>query len=530
MRFVRHIRLILVALLLPVNVYAQIQECDRLAASPFDPQKQSPGLGYSQLNASLAVPACKRATEESPQTARLWFQYGRALEKANRLPDAIYAYQEAVKLKSGAAHNNIGELYRDGKGFQKDLNKAEEYFVLAANLNSPEGKSNLSTLQAQLKKVGTPTQASTPSTQSTQTNVPAGGSTSTSPSFDCRKATTTVEKLICTNPELSKLDVSLAETYKEAVSKAPSIRDDQRSWNVEKNKCTNTDCLKTAYEDRISQLVNLIVRHDRAALRQDQASANTSNESGDKSGLDFLFKQGGYWVEEKPPGQSCDAALAQETLALVFKRYNASQTEILMRIGGQHSFKNDPSVAARLNLTINVPTQYVVIGNSPKTKIKVITGYPNGAIIEELFDLSPRDNTLVKYGVGSCSSCDQAQLRVHQSFSGPEVMHWCSGNIGGVSQTQPQTNARPSTPSVSNNQSQGYDGSQPLKCGSNVNCDSQSEVVRKMQQRWYAFSKDTHYGKSCLTAIERVRGWNPAVYGSGNPNFVQPQIDTCNLK
>lgn len=283
MRFVRHIRLILVALLLPVNVYAQIQECDRLAASPFDPQKQSPGLGYSQLNASLAVPACKRATEESPQTARLWFQYGRALEKANRLPAAIYAYQEAVKLKSGAAHNNIGELYRDGKGFQKDLNKAEEYFVLAANLNSPEGKSNLSTLQAQLKKVGTPTQASTPSTQSTQTNVPAGGSTSTSPSFDCRKATTTVEKLICTNPELSKLDVGLAEMYKEAVSKAPSIRDDQRSWNVEKNKCTDTDCLKATYEDRISELTNFIVRHDRAALRQDQASANTSSVSNERT-------------------------------------------------------------------------------------------------------------------------------------------------------------------------------------------------------------------------------------------------------
>jgi hypothetical protein len=77
------------------------------------------------------------------------------LEKANRLPDAIYAYQEAAKLKSGVAHNNIGELYRDGKGFQKDLKKAEEYFTLAANLNSPEGQTNLSTLQSQQKKGGT---------------------------------------------------------------------------------------------------------------------------------------------------------------------------------------------------------------------------------------------------------------------------------------------------------------------------------------------------------------------------------------
>ena len=157
MKSLPYISVVLAALALPVNVFAQIQDCDRLAASPLDPQKQTPGLSYSQLNANLAIPACKKATEENPQLARLWFQYGRALEKGNRLPDAIYAYQEAAKLKSGAAHNNLGELYRDGKGFQKDLIKAEEYFALAASLNSPEGKSNLSALQAQQKKVGSAT-------------------------------------------------------------------------------------------------------------------------------------------------------------------------------------------------------------------------------------------------------------------------------------------------------------------------------------------------------------------------------------
>jgi tetratricopeptide (TPR) repeat protein len=264
MRFVRHIQLILVALLLPVNVYAQVQECDRLAASPFDPQKQTTGLSFDKINPNLAIPACKKATEDNPQVARLWFQYGRALEKANRLPDAIYAYQAAAKLKSGAAYNNIGELYRDGKGFQKDLNKAAEYFTLAANLNSIEGKNNL----LALGRIGVPPQAIS---SASQTTASAPNATGNSPSFDCRKATTTVEKLVCNSPELSKLDVSLAEMYKEAVSKAPSIRDDQRSWNGEKNKCSDVECLKTAYEDRISQLVNLIVRHDRAALRQDQA-------------------------------------------------------------------------------------------------------------------------------------------------------------------------------------------------------------------------------------------------------------------
>jgi tetratricopeptide (TPR) repeat protein len=143
----------MVLMVLSASALAQVSDCDRLAAAPLDPQKQAPGVAYNRLNASLAVPACKKATEESPQLARVWFQYGRALEKANQLPDAIAAYQEAARLKSGAALNNIGELYRDGKGFQKDLKKAEQYFNQAAALNSPEGESNLMALQAQLEKL-----------------------------------------------------------------------------------------------------------------------------------------------------------------------------------------------------------------------------------------------------------------------------------------------------------------------------------------------------------------------------------------
>jgi len=128
-------------------IFAQEASCDQLAASPLDPQKITPGVSYEKLNAAQAVSACKLAVEANPRAGRLWFQYGRALEKANRLPDAITAYQEAAKLNSGAAYNNLGEMYRDGKGFQKDPKKAEEYFSKSAELSSPEGRSNLAGLQ-----------------------------------------------------------------------------------------------------------------------------------------------------------------------------------------------------------------------------------------------------------------------------------------------------------------------------------------------------------------------------------------------
>ena len=99
------------------TLFAQEMNCDFLAASPLDPQKTTTGISYEKLNAAQAVPACKQAIEINPRVGRLWFQYGRALEKANRIPDAITAYQEAAKLNSGAANNNIGETYRiDGLG------------------------------------------------------------------------------------------------------------------------------------------------------------------------------------------------------------------------------------------------------------------------------------------------------------------------------------------------------------------------------------------------------------------------------
>lgn len=431
--------------------------------------------------------------------------------------------QNIIQLTATSPNTFTGQqVYTDGKFYKVNAKLQPDgrlYF---------EGEKNAKWV---MDRVGASPQVNTPSNQSTQPSTSAASAASTSPSFDCGKATSTAEKLICNNPELSKLDASLAETYKEAVSKDRSIRDDQRAWNTEKNNCADADCLKSAYEDRISDLTNFIVRYDRAALNQGQTNANTSTAGGVKSSLDFLFKQGGYWVDgESNAGQSCNTILAQENFGTAFKRYSANQTEILIRIGGQHPSRNDPSVASQINRNINVPSQYLVIQESPNPRIKVSSRAPNGATIEEFLEISSSNNTVVKYGVGECSGCDQAQLRARQNFSEPKVMQWCSGNIVGATQTQSQTNARPSTPSVSNNQSQGYDGSQPLKCGSNVNCDSQSEVVRKMQQRWYAFSKDTPHGKYCLNAIERVRGWSPAVYGSGNPNFVQPQIDSCNIK
>lgn len=77
-------------------------------------------------------------------------------------------------------------------------------------------------------------------------------------SFDCRKAKTEVEKLICSNEELSKLDESLNEAYLRTLHRT-DIRQEtiksQRQWlEYERNACQDVVCIKNAYETRIREL------------------------------------------------------------------------------------------------------------------------------------------------------------------------------------------------------------------------------------------------------------------------------------
>lgn len=77
-------------------------------------------------------------------------------------------------------------------------------------------------------------------------------------SFDCGKATTSVEKLICSSPELRIADIQLYEFYMRAIrqSKTPNqIRSQQRQWlNNIRSKNKSTPSLIIAYQERITQL------------------------------------------------------------------------------------------------------------------------------------------------------------------------------------------------------------------------------------------------------------------------------------
>ena len=84
-------------------------------------------------------------------------------------------------------------------------------------------------------------------------------------SFDCRKATTLIEKYICSDQQLSDLDDLLMLAYKKAMSNSVSpeqVKAQQISWlkNV-RNACQTPECLKQVYSDRINVLVSSITEN-----------------------------------------------------------------------------------------------------------------------------------------------------------------------------------------------------------------------------------------------------------------------------
>lgn len=77
-------------------------------------------------------------------------------------------------------------------------------------------------------------------------------------SFDCAKAKTKIDKLVCGDPKLSDLDDKLSALYKKVLELSPvpeDSKEQQREWvKGSRNTCKDAACLEKAYASRISEL------------------------------------------------------------------------------------------------------------------------------------------------------------------------------------------------------------------------------------------------------------------------------------
>ena len=84
-----------------------------------------------------------------------------------------------------------------------------------------------------------------------------------SPSFDCAKASSDVEKLICNDAELAELDNNLASLYSTVLKNTPAseqktLKAEQRGWVKGRDECWKSDalrgCVASEYRSRIAEL------------------------------------------------------------------------------------------------------------------------------------------------------------------------------------------------------------------------------------------------------------------------------------
>ncbi|WP_156424749.1 lysozyme inhibitor LprI family protein [Novosphingobium fuchskuhlense] len=106
---------------------------------------------------------------------------------------------------------------------------------------------------------------------------PAHAGPITSPSFDCSKASTPQERLVCGDDELARLDVAMMQAFRMARDSAPDrqvVIDGQRVWLRNSFRtCSDKACLTSAYRSRIAQLRGVA----QASPPQSSAPAPSSN-------------------------------------------------------------------------------------------------------------------------------------------------------------------------------------------------------------------------------------------------------------
>lgn len=100
-------------------------------------------------------------------------------------------------------------------------------------------------------------------------------------SFNCTKASTFVEREICANPTLSRLDDALNADFQHMLNdfsnypvehppEHEQLMATQRAWLKTRNRCTTTQCLIDSYRKRIDVLcgqIDVPAKSDREKCR-----------------------------------------------------------------------------------------------------------------------------------------------------------------------------------------------------------------------------------------------------------------------
>jgi len=233
-------------------------------------------------------------------------------------------------------------------------------------------------------------------------------------SFDCTKASSPTEKMICQNPKISKLDDRLSEVYKEVRNIDASVVDEQRAWLKEARACKDEKCLENAYGIRVEALENRL-----AKLEQTKNQGTPQAEKN--KGLNTLFASGGYWVEDEKINKSnlsCRGLIGLPNATAVLKKYEPSMMTILFTL---------PQGVKDIRVPINF--ENVKVSGNVVTFDKYDKP-SNGALLGGTYQLDLSQQALRLLRQHTCQNCDEAQMIMHKkNLNGsPKISYWCVGN------------------------------------------------------------------------------------------------------
>ncbi|CAD0313959.1 lysozyme inhibitor LprI family protein [Xanthomonas hortorum] len=193
-----------------------------------------------------------------------------------------------------------------------------------------------------------------------------GASGAWAASFDCKQASTAVEKRLCAVPALGDLDDQLDESYRALVETTPrssvaSVRDQQRAWLRQRNACAQDakldDCLQRSLKARADVLAKALTAQQQA-LDRIIASIPTAPADAARQLQGYDTPLASAWLaylHQFVPAAGVDAALANarfESARKALRKVDTFAASLLDDVDGMPAMQAPERVLTLLRLWI----------------------------------------------------------------------------------------------------------------------------------------------------------------------------------
>ncbi|MCE4311226.1 lysozyme inhibitor LprI family protein [Xanthomonas hortorum pv. vitians] len=193
-----------------------------------------------------------------------------------------------------------------------------------------------------------------------------GASGAWAASFDCKQASTAVEKRLCAVPALGDLDDQLDESYRALVETTPrssvaSVRDQQRAWLRQRNACAQDakldDCLQRSLKARADVLAKALTAQQQA-LDRIIASIPTAPADAARQLQGYDTPLASAWLaylHQFVPAAGGDAALANarfESARKALRKVDTFAASLLDDVDGMPAMQAPERVLTLLRLWI----------------------------------------------------------------------------------------------------------------------------------------------------------------------------------